>query len=99
MYFLKLAVSIYRLGVFLSRVVAAQTVTPPNTPQCLLTCTSQYCPTADLQCECVDQLNNITVCVLLNCSASDQVTAAQIASEICASGILPTDVIANCQYL
>jgi len=56
---------------------------PPNTPPCLITCGLQYCPTGEMQCECVDQVSNITICVLANCSSSDVTLAGQIASQIC----------------
>jgi hypothetical protein len=70
--------------VALSQFVVGQTVTPlPNTPQCLLTCSMQFCPTSQLQCLCVDQVSNITICALDTCNSADQVTAETIAAQIC----------------
>src|SRR5277367_186927 len=68
----------------LAQFVLGQVISPPaGTPQCLITCGQQFCPTSEFQCECVDQLSNITVCVLSTCSTADQAAAAQIGGEIC----------------
>lgn len=52
-------------------------------PPCLLSCSQASCPTNDLTCLCVTQISAITVCVLSNCSAADQQTAAGLAAQEC----------------
>lgn len=82
--FRKMLTSALLTLVTLSRFVVGQTVTPlPNTPQCLLTCSAKFCPTSQLQCLCVDEISNITVCALNTCNAADQATAGKIGAQIC----------------
>lgn len=71
-------------AVILAQLTVGQVVTPPaNTPQCLITCSSQFCPTAELSCICGTEISNITTCALSSCSTADQQAAAQIAESIC----------------
>jgi len=71
-----------------AQIVAGQTVTPPaNTPACLLTCASQFCPDSSIQCLCVTELSNVTACATTSCPPADLTTAAQIASQICGTSL------------
>ena len=97
MYFVKLSLNIC-LCVVLSRVVAAQAFFPsgPASLQCLKACSQQFCPTAELRCECVDAISNITTCILSTCTENDQRLAGELVAELCNSRSLMS-VIANCQ--
>jgi len=56
---------------------------PPGTPQCLITCSTQFCPTAEFACICQQQLQNITACVLTSCSGMDLTAAESLAPQLC----------------
>jgi CFEM domain len=68
----------------LAQAALAQVIAPPpGTPQCLITCSGQYCPTAEQECICVTEFQNITLCVLSSCSGSDLTTAESLAPQLC----------------
>jgi hypothetical protein len=56
---------------------------PPGTPQCLITCSGQYCPTAEEECICVTQIQNITLCILSGCTGADLTAAESLAPQLC----------------
>ena len=56
---------------------------PPGTPQCLIACSNQFCPTSEMSCICQQELQDITACVLTNCSGADLTAAESLAPRLC----------------
>jgi hypothetical protein len=83
-----IAARVFALLTLVGLVASQAAPTPSGVPACLLSCSQASCPTNDLTCLCVTEISAITVCVLSNCSASDQAAAASIAAQECGMSIL-----------
>ena len=91
-------IAVILFGLF-SQFVSSQTATPiPGTPACVLQCSGQFCPTAELQCVCADALSNITSCVLTNCNSADQMAAVSIEPQVCGEMLLIVLVDVNRKF-
>lgn len=82
-----IAARVFGLLTLVGLVAAQAAPVPSGVPACVLSCSQASCPTNDLTCLCVTELAAITVCVLSNCSASDQATAVGLQGQECGMSI------------